>query len=84
MIIKPKLYIPQVEKSNKRAVLIKLTNWDILSREEDGELQSAQQLVQMVLKRISVDEKTLDEQVLSAGARWMESGEKLVDSSHFS
>lgn len=64
---------------------MRLTDWDILCREEKGELEEAQRIIQAILTQVRVDDnKKLDSEVLLSGEHWMELGEEVVDPSYFS
>jgi len=75
MILAPKRYIPQSEKTQRD---LRLNSTDVLAREEHFELVEAQEIMKNILTFLNMSEGELRLAVESTGARWFERGEAIA------
>jgi hypothetical protein len=80
MILKPKEY---VSSSERKKPDLPMTTWDVLFREEEGEMDEAQKRIELILKTAGISQDVMESEVLGGGERWMALGEDNLSSSFF-
>jgi hypothetical protein len=82
MILRPNLYVPQTERDKKDK--LSLSTWDLLRREEEGELEEAKKRINGILKNAGLTMVDIETEHKSSGKDWLRCGEDVIDLAHFS
>jgi hypothetical protein len=72
MILHPKDYVPINERKKPD---LQLTSWDVLLREEQGEIEEAQKIIESILEKAGISKQVMELEVLVAGQGWVELGQ---------
>jgi elongation factor P--beta-lysine ligase len=80
MILNRELYVVKTERHRPE---LKMSEWDVLLREEHNELEEAQRVVRLVLDKAGIDENDLERLVLCTGERWMELDDDVMSATNF-
>lgn len=80
MVLRPSAYVSKLKGEMHQ---LKVTDWDILQREETGELEEAQRIVRIILERLGITEKALEAEVTRGGKDWIDVGFETIDTINF-
>lgn len=80
MLLKRDEYVPASMRGKKpEAPELPMTAWDILYREEEGEIKEAQARIRAILGKMGIKEDNLDTMVKVGGEHWMELGADFIN-----